>query len=213
MATDSNLMFRVVMIVGAVSVLVAVLYWYGSGDKARELRVAPRKEAFADVTDPASHHPMRSFPALANENNVVSAPTGAVQPSEEQTGDNSGFRAVDFGAAKSAQDPCFPRDRLTAADLLPSEDAANSKWAQINPAGQGDVANNNFLSAGWAAGINTVSGSLRNANLQLRSEPANPRGSWPIMNSTIVADHMRRPLEIGSAECGRPEDGQDDLFR
>jgi hypothetical protein len=209
MATNSNLMFRVVMIVGAIVVLGTVLYWYnGSVEKT----TSPKKETFYEslAIDQPSHAPMRSFPALAGDE-VASPPPGTVQPSEEQAGDNSGFKAVDFEASKNAQDACFPRDRLTAADLLPSEDAANSKWAQVNPAGQGDVANNNFLSAGWAVGINTVSGSLRNANLQIRSEPANPRGSWPIMNSTIVADQMRRPLEIGSSECGRPEDGSLDM--
>ena len=116
-----------------------------------------------------------------------------VQPAEENS--NSDFRAVDFSASKLPTD-CFPRDRLTADDLLPS-DAANSKWAQVNPAGQGDVSNQNFLTAGWHVGINTVSGSLRNANLQLRSEPPNPRGSWPILQSTIEPDLIRKPLEIG----------------
>lgn len=93
---------------------------------------------------------------------------------------------------------CFPRDRLTADDLLP-KDAANSKWAQLNPAGAGNVQDQNYLTAGYHIGINTVGQSLRNANLQLRSEPANPQVSvspWSI--STISPDNSHRPLEIGS---------------
>jgi len=46
-----------------------------------------------------------------------------------------------------------------------------------------------------------VSSSLRNANLQLRSEPANPQqdvGPWN--NTTISPDINRRPLEIGSGQ-------------
>lgn len=92
---------------------------------------------------------------------------------------------------------CFPRDRLSTADLLP-QDAANSRWAQMNPAGQGDVKDQNFLTAGYHIGVDTVGQSLRNANLQLRSEPINPQvpvSPWNI--STIEPDLNRRPLEIG----------------
>lgn len=92
---------------------------------------------------------------------------------------------------------CFPRDRLTAEDLLP-KDAANSKWAQLNPAGQGDVQDQNFLTAGYHIGVNTQGQSLRNANYQLRSEPANPQvpvSPWNI--ATIEPDINRKALEIG----------------
>lgn len=94
---------------------------------------------------------------------------------------------------------CFPRDRLSTEDLLP-KDAANSRWAQMNPAGQGDVKDQNYLTAGYHVGINTVGQSLRNANLQLRSEPPNPQvpvSPWNI--STIEPDMNRAPLEIGSS--------------
>lgn len=92
---------------------------------------------------------------------------------------------------------CFPRDRLTAEDLLP-KDAANTKWAQLNPSGQGDVQDQNFLTAGYHVGVNTQGQSLRNANYQLRSEPANPQKAvspWNI--ATIEPDINRKALEIG----------------
>ena len=44
-------------------------------------------------------------------------------------------------------------------------------------------------------GINTVGTSLRNANLGLRAEPANPQtqvGPW--MQTTIAPDTIRKPL-------------------
>ena len=92
---------------------------------------------------------------------------------------------------------CYPRDRLTADDLLP-KDAANSKWAQVNPAGQGDVKDQNFLTAGYLTGINTVGSSLRNANYQLRSDPPNPQlNVSPWNQTTIEPDLNHRPLEIG----------------
>lgn len=91
---------------------------------------------------------------------------------------------------------CFPKDKLTPEDLLP-RDAANSQWAQVNPAGQGDVKNQNFLTAGYHVGINTTGSSLRNPNLQLRSEPPNPQQKVsPWMQTTIEPDLNRLPLEI-----------------
>lgn len=90
---------------------------------------------------------------------------------------------------------CQPRDRLSAADLLP-KDAANSKFAQVNPAGQGDTDSKNHLTAGYTLGVNSVGNSLRNANQQLRSEPPNPQLKVsPWMNTTIGPDLGRRPLE------------------
>ncbi len=93
---------------------------------------------------------------------------------------------------------CFPRDRLSADDLLP-KDAADSRWAQMNPAGQGDIANVNFLTAGYQIGIDTVGSSKKNGNLQLRSDPPAPQVVVsPWMQSTIEpSDINRRPLEIG----------------
>ena len=94
---------------------------------------------------------------------------------------------------------CFPRDRLTADDLLP-KDAADSKWAQINPSGSGNISDQNYLTAGYHVGINTVGQSLRNANLQLRSEIPNPQDAvGPWMISTIEPDLRQNTLEIGSS--------------
>lgn len=95
---------------------------------------------------------------------------------------------------------CFPKDKLTPDDLLP-KDAANSLWSQVNPAGQGDVQNINFLTAGYHFGINSVGSTLRNANTGLRSEPPNPQMKVsPWNQTTIEPDLNRRPLEIGGCE-------------
>ena len=82
------------------------------------------------------------------------------------------------------------------SELLPLD--TNSQWAQLNPSGKGELANVNLLKAGYHIGIDTVGQTLRNANLQIRSEPANPQlavGPWN--QSTIEPDFMRVPLEIG----------------
>jgi hypothetical protein len=84
------------------------------------------------------------------------------------------------------------------SDLLPKD--INSAWSSVNPA-SADLKNINLLSAGQLIGINTVGSSLRNPSLQERSEPVIPKtniGPWN--NSTIDADTLRRPLEIGSGE-------------
>ena len=101
-----------------------------------------------------------------------------------------------FGSAESPAG-CYPRDQLTPSELLPKE--ANSVWAEQNPMGPGSLKGKNFLSAGALLGTNTVGQSLRNANLQLRSEPANPQVQVSIFNqSTISPDISHRPLEIGA---------------
>ena len=99
---------------------------------------------------------------------------------------------------------CYPRDKLSPAELMPSGDAINSEFAQMNPLGQGDVMNVSFLSSGYHVGIDTVGSSHRNPNLSIRSEPPNPRVVVsPWLQSTIEADNFQthRPFEIGGS-CG-----------
>jgi hypothetical protein len=94
---------------------------------------------------------------------------------------------------------CYPKDVLSSVDLLPRD--ANSLWAQVNPSGQGSLADQNFLTSGFHIGINTVGQTLRNANRQLRSEPLNPQVKVsPWMQTTIDPDINRRPLEISSGD-------------
>lgn len=198
---DNHVILRIILIVLAMFVLFALINYYNSKQTTNkalterfyeQLQQPPVQSKPVQSVYPPQPSDVSENPLLIND--VAQQQTNAVKPGEEHT--NSDYRAVDFNSEKLPSD-CFPRDRLTAEDLLPSDAAANSKWAQVNPAGQGDVSNQNFLTAGWNVGINTVSGSLRNANLQLRSEPPNPRGAWPIMNSTIQPDLLRRPLELG----------------
>jgi len=84
------------------------------------------------------------------------------------------------------------------SDLLPNDQ--NSQWAALNPVAmnQGSVAMPDLLQAGYHIGLDTIGQTLRNANLQLRSDPIIPKqdvGPW--MQSTIEPDIGRVPLEIG----------------
>ncbi len=94
------------------------------------------------------------------------------------------------------QAACFPKEMLTPEELKPQDNS--SLWAQVNPAGEGTLKGRSFLQAGHHIGINTVGQTLRNANLQLRSEPPNPQVLVsPWNQTTIEPDVNRRPLEIG----------------
>lgn len=100
------------------------------------------------------------------------------------------------GRNEEARASCFPKDQVMPQELLPHDNS--SLWAQVNPQGVGSLKDKNFLQAGHHIGINTVGQTLRNANLQLRSEPANPQAHVsPWLQSTIEPDMNRKPLEIG----------------
>jgi hypothetical protein len=85
------------------------------------------------------------------------------------------------------------------SDLLPLNNN-NNMWSNSIPQADADLKNINLLNPAQLVGINTQGSSLRNSNLQLRSEPANPRMNtncpWNI--STIETDQFRKPLEIGA---------------
>jgi hypothetical protein len=99
-------------------------------------------------------------------------------------------------AAANKPKDCYPREQLNPTELLPSD--VNSAWAAVNPHGAGDIQGKNFLSAGALIGINTIGQSLRNANLQERSDPIIPKQDIsPWNNSTIEPDLGRVPLELG----------------
>lgn len=83
-------------------------------------------------------------------------------------------------------------------ELLPDESNANA-WVRVNPRGSGSLELKNFLESSFHVGVNTQGNTLRNANLQLRSEPPNPIIPVTIFNnSSYTPDIYRKPLEIGS---------------
>jgi hypothetical protein len=104
----------------------------------------------------------------------------------------SGIATSSFGMPPS----CAKQAVVDPKQLLPRD--SNNSFSQMNPGGAGDIQNVSLLKAGYHIGINTVGQSLRNANLQLRSEPANPQlniGPWN--QTTIGPDLARRALEVG----------------
>jgi len=84
------------------------------------------------------------------------------------------------------------------ADLLPKD--ANSQWSALNPSAmnQGDILMPDLLQAGYHIGLDTIGQTLRNPNLQLRSDPIITKADvGPWNQSTIEPDLGRVPLEIG----------------
>ena len=127
------------------------------------------------------------------------SPTMGSPSAANPAGQNSKFATVNgMNAATQGLPPsCTRQPVANPAELLPM---GNNAWGNLNPEGEGKMQGVNLLKAGYHAGVNTVGNTLRNANLQVRSEPPNPKqqvGPWN--NTTIEPDLMRVPLEIG---CG-----------
>lgn len=85
-----------------------------------------------------------------------------------------------------------------ASALLPKEVATQEEFGQFAP--DEILKGQNFLDPRDQIGFpETIGGTLRNANQQVRSEPPNPRNPVTIFNvSTIGPDTMRAPFEIGA---------------
>ena len=131
------------------------------------------------------------MPSLAM-NNVAQPANPAGE--NEQFSPATGLHTQTHGLPPS----CAMGNVPNPAELLPKDE--NTEWARLNPSGNNNLQNVNLLKAGYHAGIDTVGSSLRNANLQVRSEPPNPTSKVsPWMNTTIEPDLMRVPLELG---CG-----------
>ena len=130
--------------------------------------------------------------------NTTSQMSAGVQPSEP-LGQNEVFASANGTQTSMPGIPssCSTPSIQNPAELLPKD--SNSQWAQLNPSGKGELANVNLLKAGYHIGIDTIGQTLRNANLQIRSEPPNPQlyvGPWN--TSTIEPDFQRIPLNLGS---------------
>jgi hypothetical protein len=204
MAFDNTFVIRMVLIAAAFVVLTLLIMKYQSMKKTTSAPVKAEhygKERFEQQMVASTPSPAPKQVTFADVPSKVDAKVDEAigYPKASEPLNNEDYKAVDFDTEAKMPSTCFPRDRLTTEDLLP-KDAANSKWAQVNPAGQGDVKDQNFLTSGFHIGTNTVGQSLRNANYQLRSDPPNPKmnvGPWN--QTTIEYDVGRRNFEI--SEC------------
>lgn len=172
---------HVLGIVGLVF-LVFALYQYSNNKNIFQLGMTNGMDMKSQPTSlsNASNPPLTKPVVGASSQNAYAPYNGAAQPTSNSATSSSAMN-------KPVANP---------ADLLPSD--GNSAWAAMNPVGE--MKNVSLLNPQQVVGINTQGSSLRNANLQLRSEPPNPRTNtncpWNI--STIEDDKFRKQLEIGT---------------
>lgn len=183
------------------AIACVVLYYCTSG------KSSPTSEEFVNAggyggNDARDDRELEHFMSAPASVGGRGDPTDVVAPAEDTedaatSNESAQMLGSDDGSSNaSLPKDCFPKDQLTPQELLPAD--ANSTWAQVTPAGQGSVGDQNFLNAGFHVGINTVGQTLRNANLQLRSEPPNPQVKVsPWLQSTIEPDSNRKAMEIG----------------
>lgn len=111
-------------------------------------------------------------------------------------GTTSGFQLE--GAPLDAVSSVGSVQAVTSAALMPNEVPVAEDFSQFNT--DYILSNQNYLDPRNQIGYpETVGGTLRNSNLQIRSEPPNPRDPVSIFNlSTIAPEQMRPAFEIGN---------------
>ena len=211
MAESNSYTFAIIVILGLVALFL--IYWYTTSKvNTKHHRPHHLKESFDE--DDAQEDNLESFEnqeGVSGRSENVSndelyrmahAQDFAPESKKPMNGDLVGEKLQNELSNNPAlqqlrQAACFPKEMLTPEELKPQDNS--SLWAQVNPEGEGSLKGRSFLQAGHHIGINTVGQTMRNANLQIRSEPPNPQlnvGPWN--TSTIEPDFMRPPLEIGS---------------
>ncbi len=124
---------------------------------------------------------------VASESMETSEGEGAPEEKAEETD----VKAVEEPkvAAPSSQNP---------SDLLPSPASGKNGWDVLDSVGTSAGANPDLLEAGHHSGIDTVGQSLRNANLQVRSDPQIPiQDTGPWNQTTIEATNVQVPFNLG----------------
>lgn len=110
----------------------------------------------------------------------------------EDGGDVSEYASVNDVA--NTEIPQSSTPNINPSELLPKD--TNKEWNNLNPSSNTNVGDVNMLTPG-PTHFMTMSKPLRNANLQLRSDPPVPQVPVsPWNNSTISPDESRVTFEI-----------------
>jgi len=194
---------NIVIIIGIIIIGVALYYYTDKKNMTQS--------GFSDQVGMIAQSPNVTAKQLDNQiRNAQSAgQDGVPMPNSSMSPDSAAPIISSTSSLPTPPPNCTNQPTLNPADLLPktSGSGGSNSWAALQvPVGSGGAAEStqNFLDSTYLAGINTVSGSLRNANLQLRSEPPNPTNQVsPWLQTTIEPDLMRAPFEIGCACPGK----------
>jgi hypothetical protein len=204
-SSKSNNMIQTVVIILLVAIFVYLVYNYFSKEAVQNAGAVtnsnePPKQLMNTTRMMVENDGNVSVTAstpnrLSGMNNPIMEKMNGLHSRGHIVGDGNMDMMNNEGFANDRVETDFPKDTLSAEQLLPQD--TNSTWNQVNPSGEGSLKDRNFLQSGFHIGINTVGQTLRNANLQLRSEPPCPMVKVsPWMTSTIEPDVSRRPFEI-----------------
>ena len=207
-SNSNNILQTIVTILVVAGIAYLIYYLYNQNTKKNNSpKMAQPSPVMQEQAMPVNRMPPTQNSAISSANyQMTGKPSGQADPIMNKMnylpkGQVVGGEAIEhFNADPNYQVErnltSFPKDQLTAEELLPQDNS--SLWAQVNPAGEGSLKDRNFLQSGYHIGINTVGQTLRNANLQLRSEPPCPQVKVsPWAQSTITPDVSRKPFEIG----------------
>lgn len=187
--SDSNNILKTILIIIVVVAIAYIIYYLYTQNTDKPVTKKHKLESYTNSSDnyggvhvnKPEHVPKEKEYFKANTQKIVEEPFESEVPRNMPQMNSL---------------PQFPKDQLTADELLPKDNS--SLWAQVNPSGEGSLKDRNFLQSGYHIGINTVGQTLRNGNLQLRSEPPCPQVRVsPWLQSTIEPDLGRKPFEIG----------------
>lgn len=191
---DRQHLMKMAMLALAVAALVYMASLYSKNDQVETFNTDGLEEGEDDE--------LADFEQDVDEEAEVeqfSNPAGNQVSGVSNSGDASNYGSIEQDSSNTKPADCFPKDQLTPGELLPGD--SKTKWSESVPSGQGELDEQNFLTAGYHVGVNTVGQSLRNANRQIRSEPPNPQLKVsPWLQTTIDTDANRRPLEIGGCQ-------------
>jgi hypothetical protein len=214
--SDSNSILKTILILLIVAIIAYIIYYLYvnySKNSSKSYESSTIKKPVSEEHEMSKHRNIKVKNYMPHEENInevnykmTGGLKGNVNPIMDKTimlpnGDIVGQNDVEHFSQNqifSEERNCssFPKEQLTAEELLPQDNS--SLWAQVNPSGEGSLKDRNFLQSGYHIGINTVGQTLRNANLQLRSEPPCPQVKVsPWLQATIEPDLGRKPFEIG----------------
>jgi hypothetical protein len=161
---------RVLVLVGFILLAVVFMYYSTGKMTVRDSMQTGEREKEKNASNPIEQ-------VMQDAKDVVASTTGTGTDTEPFTGYSD-------------------KDVANPSELLPKDD--NSQWSSLNPVSQSNPQMPDLLQAGYHIGLDTIGQTMKNANLQLRSDPVIQKGDiGPWNQSTIEPDLMRVPLEVG----------------
>ena len=191
MASEKSSNFLRNLIIVVVLVLIAFLiYMLYNNNTKTNLDMETNEQSIMSTEKETYQEP-------ASEDEMMQKGEEEMRESFTQGSNTMDYYSMDKNFEEERNNSNFPKEQLSAEELLPKNNSSDL-WAKVNPEGEGSLEGKNFLQSGYHIGINTVGQTLRNANMQLRSEPPNPQVKVsPWQQSTIEPDMGRKPMEIG----------------